>query len=224
METIVISLGGSAIIPDKVDYKFLEAFKKVILKHKKYKFIIVTGGGKTARNYIEAVHKEKLSEKIASIVGIASTKLNAKLVAGFFKIKTAIPETLAQLKKQKGRIIICGALGHRPGLTSDANAAEIAQITKAKYFINMTNVKGLYTKDPKKYKTAEFVKEISHKDFNNIIKKIKYKAGQHFVLDQVASKIIKQNKISTIILKGNNNLDKVLSNKNYQGTIIFSSA
>jgi len=40
------------------------------------------------------------------------------------------------------------------------------------------------------------------------------------VLDQVASKIIKQNKISTIILKGNNNLDKVLSDKNYQGTII----
>ena len=63
METIVISLGGSAIIPDKVDYKYLEEFKKVINKHKrKYKFIIVTGGGKTARTYIEAIQKEKLSE------------------------------------------------------------------------------------------------------------------------------------------------------------------
>ncbi len=223
MQTIVISLGGSAIIPDKVDYKFLEAFKKIIQKHKKYKFVIVTGGGKTARNYIQAVRKEKLSEKVASIVGIASTKLNAKLVSGFFKIKHKIPETLNKVKSSKQRIIICGALGHRPGLTSDANAAEIAQKLKAKYFINMTNVKGLYSKDPKKYKTAKFIKQISHKDFNNIIKKIKYKAGQHFVLDQVASKIIMQNKIPTVILKGNNNLDKVLSNKNYQGTIIFSS-
>tara|TARA_Y100000310_G_scaffold345082_1_gene461674 strand:- start:3607 stop:4275 length:669 start_codon:yes stop_codon:yes gene_type:complete len=220
MQTIVISLGGSAIIPDKVDYKFLEAFKKVIQKHKKYRFIIVTGGGKTARTYIEAVRKEKLSEKIASIIGIASTKLNAKLVSGFFKIKHKIPETLAELKKQKGRIIICGALGHRPGLTSDANAAEVAQVFKAKYFINMTNVKGLYSKDPNKYKTAKFIKHISHKDFNKIVQKIKYQAGQHFVLDQIASKIIKQHNIPTIILKGNNNLDKVLSNKNCQGTLI----
>lgn len=220
MQTIVISLGGSAIIPDKVDYKFLEAFKKVILKHKKYKFIIVTGGGKTARTYIEAVRKEKLSENIASIVGIASTKLNAKLVSGFFKIKQKIPESITELKKQRDRIIICGALGNRKGLTSDANAAEIAEAFKAKYFINLTNVKGLYTKDPKKFKTAKFIKSISHKDFNEIVQKIKYQAGQHFVLDQIASKIIKQHKIPTIILKGNSNLDKVLSNKNYQGTLI----
>ena len=221
MKTVVISLGGSLIVPDKVDYTFLKQFEKIIKKHKKnYKFIIVTGGGKTARTYIQAVQKEKLPKKLASIVGILSTRINARLVAGFFKQKT-IPETLSALKKQKGNPIICGALGSRPGMTSDANAAELAKLYKAT-FINMTNVKGLYTKDPRKYKTAKFIPKISYKDFNKIIKQIKYKAGQHFVLDQVSAKIIMRSKVPTVILKGNKQLNLLLSNKKYQGTIIFS--
>ena len=218
MKTVVISLGGSLIVPDKVDYAFLKQFEKIIKKHKKnYKFLIVTGGGKTARTYIEAVQKEKLPTKLASIVGILSTRINARLVAGFFKQKN-IPETISELKKQKTNPIICGALGSRPGLTSDANAAELASHYKAT-FINMTNVKGLYNKDPK-LKGAKFIPQISYKDFNQIIEKIKYKAGQHFVLDQVASKIIMQHKVPTVILKGNKQLNLFLSEKKYQGTII----
>lgn len=221
METIIISLGGSAIIPDKVDYKYLEEFKKIINKHnKKYKFIIVTGGGKTARTYIEAIHKEKLSEKLASLLGISTTRLNARLVAGFFKIKGKIPETIEEVKKSKNKLIICGALGFRPNMTSDANAADLAKIFKAKAFINITNIKGVFTKNPLTNKAARFIPEISHKDFNKMAQRIKFKAGQHFVLDQTASKIILKNKIPTIILKGNNNLDKFLSNKKFSGTII----
>ena len=43
---IVLSLGGSLIVPGKVDDEFLKGFKKVLLKHtKKYKFVVVCGGG-----------------------------------------------------------------------------------------------------------------------------------------------------------------------------------
>ena len=43
---IVISLGGSVIVPDKIDVNFLEKFKKIINKIKKgNKIVIVTGGG-----------------------------------------------------------------------------------------------------------------------------------------------------------------------------------
>ena len=56
MKTIVISLGGSLIVPDKIDIPFLRKFREIINKHKtKYKFIIVTGGGSTARKYINAL-------------------------------------------------------------------------------------------------------------------------------------------------------------------------
>ena len=77
---IVISLGGSLIIPDEIDYNFLKQFKKTIYKLNKHKFIIVTGGGKIAREYINALRKEGLNDKIQSLIGIKTTKLNAMLL------------------------------------------------------------------------------------------------------------------------------------------------
>ena len=80
---IVISLGGSIIVPNKVDYKFLSEFKKLILMYsKKNKIVIVTGGGDTCRKYLKALESEKFSENIYSLIGIATTKLNARVVAG----------------------------------------------------------------------------------------------------------------------------------------------
>ncbi|MBI5871608.1 UMP kinase [archaeon] len=222
-EVIVLSLGGSVIIPDKVDYKFLEKFRAVIRQYsKKYKFVIITGGGKTARNYMKVLSKEHASEKLLSLIGIMATKLNARLVAGFFKTAEKVPETLTEVKNalNKKEIVICGAIGEKAGRTSDANAAEIAQAAKAKMFINITNVNGLYTKDPKKYKNAVFIPNISFKDFLAKTKKIKFEAGQHFVLDQEAAGIIRKAKIKTVILKGIKNLKACLANKKFVGTEI----
>ena len=51
-KTIILSLGGSIIVPDKIDSAFLKKFKRLILKHlPKYNFVIFCGGGKIARNY-----------------------------------------------------------------------------------------------------------------------------------------------------------------------------
>jgi uridylate kinase len=221
MQTIVISLGGSIITPDKIDTEFLKLFKKTIGLFKNYKFIIVCGGGKTARSYIEAGKKEKLPKKDLSLLGILSTRLNAELVAEMFHQKK-IPITNAQLFKMEERIIVCGALGEKQGITSDANAADLAKVLKAKYFINMTNVPGLYTKDPKKNKKAKLIRIISAKEFYKITKKIKFEAGQHFILDQTASSIILKHKILTLIIRGNENLKRILENKPFTGTIISS--
>ena len=63
-KVIIISLGGSLIAPDKVDYEFLEKFKKVLEKNKrKYKFVVVCGGGKTARTYIQGLENQKIKKK-----------------------------------------------------------------------------------------------------------------------------------------------------------------
>src|SRR3989344_1210744 len=129
MKTYVISLGGSIIVPDKVNFKFLENFSKLINKYKKkYKFVIVTGGGGTARKYISSLRKEKLGEDVYSLIGIATTKLNARLVADSLKEVT-------NLLKRKG-LVVCGALGFQPEMTSDGDAAEIAKYLNAD-FINL---------------------------------------------------------------------------------------
>jgi len=218
---IVISLGGSLINPGKVDYEFLKQFKKTISKLN-HKFIIVTGGGKIAREYINALRKEKLNEKVLSLIGIKTTKLNAMLVSNFLKSHILIPDSLIDVSKlsKKKRVIVCGALGYKPDMTSDGTAADIARWWKADLFINMTNVKGLYDKDPRKFKNAKFISSIKFSDFLAKANKIKFKAGQHFVLDQSGAKIITKYKIKTAILKGNKNLENCIKGRKFIGTII----
>lgn len=224
-EVIVISLGGSLIIPDKIDLNFLTKFKKVIKKNSnKHKFIINCGGGSIARKYISALRHSGANKKMQSLSGISATRMNARFMSYFFgkNPDKGIPHKTRQVKKalKKQDVVFCGALKYEPEQTSDSTSAELAKKFKAK-FINLTNVKGLYTADPKKNKKAKFISEISYKDFDKMANKNKYQPGQHFVLDQTASKIIMQNKIPTFII-GNNlkQLDNLLNNKKFKGTKI----
>ena len=86
-EVIVISLGGSVIVPDKIDIVFLKAFRRLIRDYlKKYKFIIVTGGGKTARNYIDAAGKIcRINNEDKDWLGIHCTRLNSHLLKTIFE-------------------------------------------------------------------------------------------------------------------------------------------
>lgn len=224
-KVIVISLGGSLIIPDRVDFVFLKKFKKVITKHtKKYKFVVVCGGGSIARKYIDALRKVRANTKLQSLAGISATRMNARFMSYFFNLNPAkgIPHKMRQIHRylRKQEIVFCGALEYKPHQTSDSTSAEIAKHFKTD-FINMTNVPGLHDQNPDTYKTAKFIPYISWKDFNKMANSIPFKPGQHFVLDQTASKIIMDNKIATFILGKNlSNLDKVLKNKTFKGTLI----
>lgn len=220
-----MSLGGSLIIPEDIDVEFLKKFKQLILKHsRKYKFIIVCGGGSIARKYISALREIKCNELKQSYAGISATRMNARFMSYFFGCdpKTGIPHTKKTLQEDisKTDIIFCGALEYKPNQTSDSTSAEIAKHFNT-IFINMTNVQGLHDKNPMKYKNAKFIPEISWKDFDKLANKEKFKPGQHFVLDQSASKIIMKNQITTYILgKDLKQLDNLLNNKKYRGTII----
>jgi len=58
-KTIVISLGGSIIVPGRIQVEFLKKFKEFILKFLKqnYRFVVVVGGGAIARQYQDAAVK-----------------------------------------------------------------------------------------------------------------------------------------------------------------------
>ena len=59
MKTIIISLGGSIIVPNEIDIAFLKSFKALIERYlkKDFRFIIVAGGGQTCRKYQDASSK-----------------------------------------------------------------------------------------------------------------------------------------------------------------------
>lgn len=222
---IVISLGGSLIVPDNIDVKYLKEFKKTILKNTNhYKFVVVCGGGSTARKYISALKEAGVNEKFQNFSGISATRMNARFMNYFFNLNPeyGIPHTTKLLRKyvQSQNVIFCGALEYKPNQTSDSTSAQIAKKFKT-IFINLTDVAGLHDKNPKEFKNAKFIPKISWKDFDKMVNKIKFKPGQHFVLDQSASKIIMKHKIITCILgKDMKQLDNLLQNKKFKGTII----
>ncbi|MEK6890688.1 MAG: UMP kinase [Nanoarchaeota archaeon] len=227
-EIIVISLGGSQIIKNgEINNNFLEKFKKIILKHSKTrKFIIVCGGGSVSRMYIEGLRKAGKSDKLQSYAGISITRHNARFMSYFFNEENedGIPHDLPKLSNilKRRNFVFCGALEYKPNQTSDGTAAQIASHFNS-LFINITNINGLYNKNPLEHKDAKFIPAISWNEFDKMANKLSFKPGQHFVLDQSASKIIRRNKIKTIIVGSNlNNLDKAISGKKFVGTLIYN--
>ncbi len=224
-KVVVLSLGGSLIIPDKINYDFLEKFKKAVRKfYGKYKFVIVCGGGAIARTYISALREEHRTKSELSKAGIRATRMNAMFMMQFFgkDANETIPKDAIDIGNQlkKNDVVFCGALRFMKDSTSDGVAAMLARHFRCD-FINLTDVNGLYSDDPKKNKNAKFIPYESWKDFANRASKIKFKAGQHFILDQNAADFIKKYRVRTYILgKNMKNLENVLKGKKFIGTII----
>lgn len=222
---IVISLGGSLIAPEKMNSAFLKQLRKTLSKHyKKNSFIIVCGGGVIARKYISALREDGRSEKDQSLAGIRATCLNAEFMMEWFRkdANEKLPKSPEEIKGllKKNKVVFCCAFRYVAHTTSDDTAAKLAKKFKAP-LINLSNVDALYTKDPSKYKDAKKIPYISWKEFEEVAHRLKYKAGQHFIIDQKTSSYIKKNKIKTFLL-GNKlkNLSNLLSDKKFNGTIV----
>ncbi len=226
-KVIVISLGGSLIIPNEVNVRLLEEFRKILLKNaKKCRFVVVCGGGQTARNYIKGLENQEIKKKelLQSFLGISSTRLNARFMTYFFgkDANKGMPHDMEDVEHylRKNKIVFCGALRYAKKQTSDSTAAKLAHHFNT-IFINLTNVFGLHDKNPKKFKTAKFIPEISHKDFLKMAKSQPFKPGQHSVLDQTAAKIIKKYGIKTYILGPDlKNLDNLLNRRHFVGSVV----
>lgn len=224
-KSVVLSLGGSLIIPDNIDTNYLRNFKKIIKKNsEKYKFIVICGGGSIARKYISSLKELGINERFQSLSGISATRTNARFMNYFFNqdASKGIPQKIGEIKNymDKRDVVFCGALEYKSNQTSDSTAAKVAEKFKA-IFVNLTNVKGLYTQNPKKFKNAKFISKISWKEFEKMANKTKYKPGQHFVLDQTASKIIRKAKIHTYIFGNLKELDNLLNDRSFKGTEVF---
>lgn len=225
-KVIVLSLGGSLIVPGEIDFEFLKKFRKTITENmKNYKFIVVCGGGKVARTYINGLKEHGKSDYFQALMGIAVTRLNARFMTYLFgrEANEGIPQDMKSVESlmNKNEIVFCGALRYAPNETSDGTSAKLANFFKAD-FVNLTDVLGLYNKNPKKHRDAKFISEIFWKDFTKMANKEKFSPGQHFVLDQSAAKIILDKKIKTYIIgKDMKNFDNFLKGKKFKGTTIY---
>ena len=224
-KVVVLSLGGSLIVPEKIDIDFLKKFREVLKKNSSnYKFIVVCGGGSVARKYISALREIKKGEFLQNMIGISVTRLNARFISYFFgkDVNEGIPHDMKHVENllKKNDFVFCGALRYSPDQTSDTTAVRLAHYFKTE-FINLTNVKGLYDSNPFENKDAKFLSSCSIDDFYKIVMKIPQKPGMHAPVDHSAVKLIKKHKIKTIIIgKDMKQFDNLLNGKKFVGTII----
>jgi len=223
MKTIILSLGGSLIVPDKVDISFLKNFKRIIEKFvkKNYKFVIICGGGNTARTYQRAIEKIIGKDKIAmDWVGISATYINALLVKSMFS-KYFNKEIITNPTKKINfdNKIIIGA-GWKPGRSTDHDAVLIAKQMKSKIIINLSNVEYVYEKDPKIFKKAKKIENICWKHYMKISGN-KWDPGLNLPFDPVAAKEAHNSKLKVIIIGKNiKNFENLLNGKKFVGTVI----
>jgi uridylate kinase len=219
LKTVVISLGGSIIVPQDIQVSFLKEFKEFILRFlkKKYLFIVVVGGGAIARNY------QKAASKVSPIVnedkdwlGIHATRINAHLLRTIFK-KQAYPVVLDSPAKpiDGGKYRLFIASGWRPGWSTDYVAVLLAKRFKAKKLINASNISQVYDKNKK------FIKEITWRKYRRLISS-KWTPGMNVPFDPVASRAAEKFKMKVFFAEGTDlkNLENILTNKKFKGTII----
>jgi len=222
---VVLSLGGSLIIPDELDIGFLDDFRRVLKKNsKKLNFVVVCGGGSVARKYISALRVDKKSELLQNLAGISITRMNARFMSYFFgkDANDGIPHDMKHVENllKKNDVVFCGALRYSPGQTSDTTAVKLAHYFSTN-FVNLTNVKGLYDSNPEKNKNAKFISSCTIENFNKIVMAIQSKPGMHAPVDHMAMKMIKKYRIKTIILgKDMKNFDNFLNGKRFVGSVI----
>jgi len=230
-ELIIISLGGSLIVPKGIDWRFLRDFRQTILKNirKGKKFVIVAGGGNTAREYQNAASKVTyLTKDDQDWIGIHSTRLNAHLVKTIFRRFAhprinKNPRTKVKIESHfaKGEKIMVAA-GWRPGWSTDYVSTILAERLGAKTIINLSNIKYVFDKDPKKSKNAKPIKKINWQNFRKIVGN-KWDPGLNLPFDPIASQNAQKNEMRVIIAEGKNlkNLEKILAGKkDFIGTVI----
>jgi len=231
-EIIVISLGGSLIVPDQIDWKFLKGFRRIIIEEtrKGKRFVIITGGGKTCRRYQQAANKVvRLTRDDSDWLGIHATRLNAHLIKTVFRAYahpkiTKNPMTRDNLKiffKKGAKVIV--AAGWKPGWSTDYVATILAERLGAKTIINLSNIDYVYEKDPRRYSDAKKFKNINWNEFRKIVGN-KWDPGLNAPFDPVASRKAQEFGIEVIIAKGNklDNLRNILNGRKFEGTIIAS--
>lgn len=223
-DLIIVSLGGSLIVPEEIDVEFLKKFRELILKYveKGKRFILITGGGKTCRKYQKAAGEIRpLEEDDLDWLGIHSTRLNAHLVRTIFR-EVAHPKVVKNpTEKETFKESVLVAAGWKPGCSTDNDAVLLAKTYKAKKLANLTNIEYVYDKDPKKFKDAKPVEKISWADFRKIVGN-EWDPGLNMPFDPVASKEAQKLGLEVAIMKGSNleNFENYIEGKNFKGTII----
>ncbi|WP_048150102.1 UMP kinase [Methanolacinia paynteri] len=224
MKKIVLSVGGSILVPS-LESNNISKFSGILKElSKKYAVYVVVGGGGEARRYIDQARKLGIDEATSDELGILVTRINASMLVWALgdAAYRSVPEdyTEALIAGDSGKIVVMG--GVTPAQTTDAVSAVLAERAGADFFVNVTSVDGIYSEDPKKNPGAVKYENITPDELLEIVSGAGMEAGSNTVIDLVAAKVLKRSGIPLVVIDGRRpeNLRDALIDGKFSGSIV----
>ena len=224
LEKVVVSIGGSVLIPDNNDSEYIIALADMMKRlSEKVQIVVVCGGGKIARYYTETGKRVGGDTYQRDLLGIDVTRTNARLfaVALGSSAEQTIPQRAedAALLSSRGRIVVMG--GTEPGHTTDAVSAMIASKMGADRVVNATSVDAVYSDDPRKVPDAARFTKLTIAELQNIVYS-DHDAGRSSVFDPLGIKILMESKIKLSIVDGRDlrELENAILGNDINGTVV----
>ena len=224
MKTIVMSLGGSLVVPEEIDVRFLKEFRKFVLSQtdRGTRMVVVVGGGKVCRKYQQAASEvSRLDKEDIDWLGIHSTRLNAHLLRTIFRDHAhprIIKNPTERIEFSEDILI---AAGWKPGWSTDYVAVMLAKNLGSGQIINLSDIEYVYDKDPKDHGDARRFEKISWKEFRKIVGN-KWDPGLSMPFDPVASRKAQSLGMQVLIANGRDlkNIEGFLKGRPFRGTLI----
>jgi uridylate kinase len=222
---VVIKLSGSVFSQDVTNKNFVRKYAQMLSDiSNNIQPIVIAGGGKIARYYIELARTLGSDEATLDIMGIEVSRLNARLlIVGMGDLAyPCVPKNLEEvaIAAESGKIVVAGGL--YPGQSTNATSALIAETVKASTFLNATDVDGIYDSDPNRNKNAKLFKKITVQECMEILKTGNSMAGTYDLMDIIALKVIERSKIPTrVLLSDVATIKNAISGENPTGTEII---
>ncbi len=217
---LVLKITGKLFNDNNLINEYIELFKKLI---KDYKLVIICGGGKLAREYIERARELGVNSKYwLDHIGIIASRLNSYLLISKLYPQTYPKpvETLEELQYavKSSDITILGGL--IPGQSTASVALEVAEALNVEQVIMASAIDHVYDKDPTKYVDAKAFNEI---DASKLIEILEQETlpGEYALIDAHALKLAIRSGITihVVYYRDPENVLRVLKGEN-PGTII----
>ena len=211
MNKFVLKIGGSLLFTKNLEFDTskVKELSNILQNNVIYDVsVIVCGGGILARKYINAYRHFRNNEALCDIIGIEVSRINARILLGAFGEKSYpnIPRNMEELAKAllTQKLIIMG--GIQPGQSTTSVALEVAEYSMIDHVVILTDVNGIYDKDPKRHKDAKLLDTISPNRLRSIIlnENNQALAGEYRIFDLVSLQILKRSNIKVTLMSGQN--------------------
>jgi uridylate kinase len=202
---LVVRIGGS-VVASPVNAELMSQYAELIrtVKAQGHEVAVVLGGGALAREFIQIARDLGLNMQAQDEVAISCSRLFAQLFlkrlgeAGCSKVAITLDDAQACLAE--GKIVVMGGL--KPGITTDAVAALVAERINADLLVKGTDQEGVYNKDPKTNPDAVKLDSLTFDALSKIFEGSVHKAGIHQIIDPEAIKVLKRHRVKLVVVNG----------------------